>query len=284
MNRNLVFGTLVLAFCGSAAWLTGWLVGRAYLPRSRESGRAAERRAWRRLWLPFAPAAVALAALVGWAIQEPRSTDELLRPFAWPFVLPPALIWLRASIRAALALRRPRVLPVAATIGILRPRVVLQPSLRERLDHDAFEAAVAHERAHARHLDPLRIWLAQISTDLQWPNVAATRRFADWKVALELARDEEARAGGVRGEDLADALIAAIRLSREVVPCAAAGLTGPERSLTERIYRLLSPLPEGPLVRHGLVAFALFTALAAALTFGIARGDLFVRALPLIAN
>lgn len=283
MNRDLVFGTLVLAFCGSATWLTGWLSSRNFPPRADESGRRAERRAWRRLWAPLMPAAVALAALAGWVIQEPRSTDELLRPFASTFVLPLACLWLRASVRAAGALRPPRVSPVAATMGILRPRVVLSSSLRQRLDCHSFDAALAHEQAHARHRDPLRIWLAQIATDLQWPNPVAARRFGDWKVALELARDEEARAGGVRGEDLAEALIAAVRLARAGAAPVEARLTGPERTLVERIDRLLSPLREGPFIIRGqLLPFAFFVVLTAAMVFGVARGDLLVRALPLI--
>ena len=284
MNRDLVFGTLVLAFCGSATWLTGWILGRNSSALTGESGRAAEARAWRRLWAPLTPAAVTLAALAGWAIQEPRSTDELLRPFASIFVLPLACLWLRATIRAARALRAPRVSPVAATMGLLRPRVVLSSSLRRRLDCHSFDAALAHEQAHARHRDPLRIWLAQIATDLQWPNAVAARRFAEWKVALELARDEEARASGVRGEDLAEALIAAVRLAREGAASVEARLTGPERTLVERIDRLLSPLRQGSFVRGQLLPLALLVVLAAAMAFGVARGDLLVRALPLIVS
>jgi BlaR1 peptidase M56 len=282
MSRDLVFATLVLASCGSATWLTGWVLGRNSSPPTGKSGRAAERRAWRRLWAPLAPPAVTLAALAGWAIQEPRSTDELLRPFAWMLVLPLALVWLRATIRAARALTPPRVPPAAATIGILRPRVVLSSSLRERLDFRSLDAALAHEQAHARHRDPLRIWMAQIATDLQWPNPVAARRFDAWKIALELARDEEARADGVRGEDLADALITAVRLGGARAAAVEAPLTGPERTLIERIDRLLSPLREGPSVSRQLLPIALFAALAAALVFGVARGDLLVRALPLI--
>jgi BlaR1 peptidase M56 len=284
MNRDLVLGTLVLAFCGLAIWATGWITGRQSSPPTVESGRTAERHTWRRLWAPLLPAAVMLAALVGWAIQEPSSTDELLRPFAWAFVFPVALIWLRMIIRAALALRAPRILPVAATLGILHPRVVVRSALRRRLDRASFDAAVAHEQAHVRHRDPLRIWLAQIVTDLQWPSAAAAQRFKDWMIALELARDEEARARGVTGEDLAEALIAAVRMAREPMAAFGAHLTGPERSLAERIHRLLSPLREGPLVRSQLVWFPLLAAMVAAVAFGVARGDLLVRALPLIVN
>jgi hypothetical protein len=285
MNRDLVFATLVLGLCGSVTWLAGWLLGRDLDVRQGESGRAAERRRWRRLWLPLVPAAVALAALVGWTIQEPHWTDELLRPSALLCVVPLALVWLRAAARAACALAPPRLPPVAATFGLLRPRVVVDASLRRRLDPLSLDAAFAHERAHARHRDPLRIWLAQIATDLQWPSPAAQHRFGAWTETLELARDEEVRASGVRGEDLAEALVAAVRIAQESFSAAAARLTGPERTLVERIDRLLRPLRDGPFDdRRWLFPLAFLTALTAATVFGVARGDLLVRALPLIAS
>ena len=103
MNRDLVFAALVLGLCGSAIWVAGWIGGLAtFADRPLgESGRAAERRSWRRVWSPLVPAAVALAALCGWTIQEPRSTDELLRPVALLGLIPLGLIWLRAAFRAA---------------------------------------------------------------------------------------------------------------------------------------------------------------------------------------
>lgn len=285
MSRDLVFATLVLGLCGSVIWLAGWVLRRDSDARPDESGRAAERRRWRLLWVPVAPAAVALAALVGWTIQEPRSTDELLRPVALICVVPLALIWLRAAIRAARALAPPPVPPLAATLGLFRPRVVVDAALCGRLDPLSLDAAFAHEQAHARHRDPLRIWLAQIATDLQWPSPAARRRFRAWTESLELARDEEARATGVRGEDLAGALVVAVRLAHESLSPAAARLTGPERTFVERIDRLLSPLREGPFDdRPWLLPLALLGALTAATLFGVSHGDLLVRALPLITS
>src|SRR5204862_92527 len=87
-------------------------------------------------------------------------------------------------------------------------RVFIAPELSARLDERALHAALEHEMAHARHRDPLRLWLAQIATDLQWPLVAAQQRFTDWRNALELARDAEA-CERVEGSDLAAAPAAA---------------------------------------------------------------------------
>ncbi|HXJ19044.1 MAG TPA: hypothetical protein VMT03_02340 [Polyangia bacterium] len=281
MNRDLVLAAAILALCGSVVWLAGWLPARA--GDASESGRAAERRTWLWLWLPLLPAAVGLAALAGWALQEPRCTDEILRPLAPLFIAPVGLVWLRAATRALRSLARSPVAPVAATIGLLRPRVAVDPRLARDLDGPALAAALAHEQAHRDHHDPLRIWLAQIATDLQWPSAPARTRFEAWRQALELARDEEARAGGVAGEDLAAALVGAVRLSQRT-RVAAATLVDPGQTLALRVDRLLAPLraPAAQRWRSRLALAGSLALLGAATLFGLTHGDLLVRALPIV--
>ena len=285
MNRDLVLATLIVALCGSAIWLAGWLPARSG-GRAEESGRAAERRSWLALWLPLVPAAAALAALAGWALQEPRLTDELLRPLTPLFVAPIAALWLRAAWRAGRALAHPRVPPLAATLGLLRPRIAIDERLSRDLDATARQAVLAHERAHCRHRDPLRLWLAQIASDLQWPSPRAAARFERWRQALELARDEEAREGGVDGEDLAAALLGAVRLAQRRSVSPAATLVDGEQALVLRVGRLLAPLralPAQPWSARLALAGSL-ALLTAATIFGLGHGDLLVRALPIVVG
>ena len=189
MNRDLVLATLVVALCGSAIWLTGWLPARRG-GRAEESGRVAERRAWRALWLPLVPAAAALAALAGWAMQEPHLTDEILRPVTPLFVAPLAALWLRAAWRAGRALAHPRVPPLAATLGLWRPRIAVDERLSRDLDATARQAVLAHDGRTAATAIRCGSRLAQIASDLQWPSPRAAARFEAWRQALELARDE----------------------------------------------------------------------------------------------
>jgi beta-lactamase regulating signal transducer with metallopeptidase domain len=128
-------------------------------------------------------------------------------------------------------------------VGLLRPRIVVAPELAKALDEHALRAALAHERTHVRHRDPLRIWLAQFVTDLQWPWTPARRRFTGWLAALEYARDDEARAAGIEGADLAAAVIGSLRFQIGTA-AAAATLIGQPEVLPARIARLLRPLPE----------------------------------------
>jgi hypothetical protein len=275
VSRDLVLAALVLISCGSLAWLAGLLPSRApSLP---------EARAWRRLWAPLLPAAAALALLVGWALHEPSVTDEVLTPAALLLVAPLGLVWARAGLRAAAALRaRADGLP-AAVVGLLRPRVVLDPTFRAALDAPSLEAVLAHERAHARHRDPLRIWLAQLATDLQGSTRAARARLDAWIGTLETARDDEARRDGVRGEDLANALVLAARAASPPRG-AVATLGSPATLLAARVDRLLAPL-ETPVPSRAVPALlALAALIVAAALAGWMHGDLFVRALPFVSS
>jgi Zn-dependent protease with chaperone function len=285
VNRDLVLASSILVLCGSAIWLCGWLPERG-LRDADQSGRTAERRGWLALWVPFAPAGVGLAALAGWALQEPRVTDEILRPWTPLFVAPLACLWLRAVWRAARALARPRRPPLAATFGLVRPRVAIDAGLSRDLDDAALAAVLAHEGAHRRHRDPLRLWLGQIATDVQWPNPRALQRLDRWRQALELARDEEARDEGVAGEDLAAALVGAARLAQQRSARPVAALVDGEETLVLRVDRLLAPL-RGPAKGGWWIGLALaggLGLLAAAAIFGLGHGDLLVRALPIVAR
>ncbi len=238
MDRELVLAVLAALLGGSALTVAGWWpAGAAVAARDH----ACERRAWRRIWLPFTPALMTLGALAGWALNEPQDAERvpnLLLCAAIPFVV----IFLRAGWRAVRSLRACNDDYAAATVGLIRPRVMVSPRIVKVLDAAVLAAALAHERAHVRHRDPLRLWLAQIATDLLWPWPAATGRLLSWKRALEFARDDEARLAGVAGPDLAAAIVAALRLTRAEAPCTVATLGADEAFVKRRIERLLRPL------------------------------------------
>lgn len=238
MERELTLATLTLAVCGPALLVSGSLIPDSW---STGSGRSLERSLGRRLWWPAVPPLLLFALLLGWASQEPDSADEGIGPIV--AVLAPvfAAVWCRALVRAIVSLvpgRRQRC--AARTVGLLRPRVVIGPELMLRLDSAELQAVLAHERAHARHRDPLRILLAQLVTDLQWPLARPRARHASWREALEISRDEEARAAGVDGPDLAAAILEAA--SSLVVRHGATAALVDEGRLARRIARLLTPM------------------------------------------
>lgn len=275
--------SLLLALIGGAALLAcGWWPA---APAKAGCARRREKIAWRRIWLPIGPALAFAAALCGWALVEPDPIRESVPDSVILLSLPFALLFARAALRGGWALIADQSDQATATVGLLRPWIVFSPYLAKRLSPPQIEAALAHEQAHARHRDPLRIWLAQLATDLQWPWPQARRRFQQWLIALELARDEEARAGGIEGVDLAEAILASARFGQTASASRqAAALTGEVSALRERIDRLLDAAPPDPerMSAAGLV-LPLVPPLVLALALGLAFGELAVRMLFRIA-
>ena len=234
-----------------------------------------ERVAWFRLLRPLIPALLVAACLCGWALSQPDPVPDRVGPLLFIVCVPFGLIGVRAILRAGWSLlRSPNRLGIA-TIGLIRPRIVIAPALARFLDDRAMRAALAHERAHVRHLDPLRIWIAQFVTDLQWPWSSAQRRFETWLAVLEHARDDEARAEGVDGADLAAALVASIRFHRDSNGGICAPLIGNRSALEERIARLLQPLasPSDNAPTTLQVAVLLTLALVVAVALGALYGE-----------
>ena len=275
MDRELVLAILVALLCGSALTATGWWPTGSPVAAS---GRALERRAWRRLWVPFGPAGLLLAALCGWALVEPADAERVPNCLLWgagPF----AAVVVRAAWRAWRSLASSHHDQAIATVGLIRPRIVFSPRIAKALDEQALAAAFEHERAHARHRDPLRLWLAQLGSDLLWPWPAARARFQCWRRALELARDEEARLSGVAGPDLAAAILAALRFSRRRASLSAAALGGDELLVAERIACLMRPLETeaAQADKRGMWLLALAVGITLAVVLGTEFGERAVR-------
>ena len=254
MERETLVTLLIMTSGGLMLQLLGaWPARGAECPDPA----ALERQAWRALCRPVAPVLVIAAWLIGWALTQPDPVRNPLDPgvVVWLW-LPFGLLFARASTRAAWALVRELPECGVSTIGFLRPLVVFSPFLARQLDEPLIRAALAHEHAHAHHRDPLRIWGAQVITDLQWPWPQAQRRLTAWLAALELARDEEARREGIDGPDLAAAVLASVRFLGGLsapqlatlggTQLAHARLFGDETSLRHRVSRLLAPLPAMP--------------------------------------
>lgn len=248
MERECCLSVMSILFGGILIEICGWW---SSVHESAVSGRDLERLRWKELWLPIIPALIVVAWLCGWAAVEPDPVPEQVPIWLVLASVPFGLVVARAVIRAAWSLFREDGDPGTATVGLLKPWIVFSPRLARTLDERALEAALDHERAHARHRDPLRIWLAQLATDLCWPWPQAQLRLRRWIVALELARDEEARASGAEGSDLAAAILASVRLREQTLSPVGVQLTGDAGALQERIGCLLNPLADPALARNG---------------------------------
>ena len=273
MERESLLTVLTILLGGVALQLIGaWLSTRS----RAKPGFELERAAWLRLWWPLTPALIVAAWLCGWALSQPDPVPARVGPLLFIVCAPFVLIGIRAVLRAGWSLLSSPDEFGIATVGLIRPHIVFSPELARLLDERAVQAALAHERAHVRHLDPLRIWIAQFVTDLQWPWASAQRRFEMWLAALEHARDDEARAEGIEGADLAAALVVSVRFHRNVTGGAYASLIGDRSALEERVARLLKPIASAPpdnMPNALQVASFLALALIAALALGTIYGE-----------
>jgi Zn-dependent protease with chaperone function len=277
VERESLLVTLIVLLGGLALQLFAVWPGHV---RRQSASRHLERLRWLALWWPMAPALTVAAWLCGWALSQPDPVPAHVGKLIFIAAGPFAIVGGRAVLRALWSLwHSPRPYGIA-TVGLIRPRIVVAPGLAAALDENALRAALAHERAHLRHRDPLRIWLAQFVTDLQWPWGSAQRRFSGWLQSLEQARDDEARAGGIEGADLAAAVLSSLRFQLGMAPAAArpaaATLIGLREGLPARIDRLLKPLPDlAPAVEPPLylaVAGALAMIWSLAVVLGIYCG------------
>jgi len=248
-----------------------------------------ERRSWLRLWYPVVPLLLVAAWLCGWALAEPDPVPGVSARWILLFACVPfALLFVRAAARSMWALMRPPFDSGISTIGLVQPQVIFSPFLAKQLDDGMIRAVLAHEHAHAANRDPLRIWVAQLVTDLQWPWPGAQRRLDAWLDALELARDDEARANGADGAELAAAVLASVRYLSRVAPQERALLNGTQpvharligdsRALRERVARLLAARREsGGGSRQGMsvryAALLLTCSLLTMLTLGVVFGE-----------
>jgi Zn-dependent protease with chaperone function len=272
MERETLLTMLMILLGGLALQLIG--AGLANLSRSKRLAEP-EPLAWFRLLRPLIPALLVAACLCGWALSEPDPVPDRVGPLVFIVCAPFGLLGVRAVVRAVWSLfRRPQRLGIA-TVGLIRPRIIVAPELARVLDERALHAAMAHERAHVKHLDPLRIWIAQFVTDLQWPWSSAQRRFETWLAVLEHARDDEARAEGVDGADLAAALVASLRFHCDHTGGVCAPLIGNRSALEDRVARLLQPLAvsNDKTPTTWQVAVLLTVALMTALALGAIYGE-----------
>ncbi len=108
-------------------------------------------------------ALLALAALLVNLVTAWRRTRTLLRRIRALSIFPEASL---AAAAADVGLTRhlvvlPNERPLATTVGLLHPVVVVSGGLARCLDAQELRAVLAHEQAHLRRRDPLRLVLAK---------------------------------------------------------------------------------------------------------------------------
>lgn len=128
--------------------------------------------------------------------------------------------------------------PLVAVKGILSPTIVISCCLLDNrmISSDAWNVALAHERAHLCQFDNLKLLiLSSLETPLR--SRSLVRR---WRRAAEIAADEDAAAGNrLRALVLAETLLTVARAAPTRVDVRVLGLFPHEEDLELRVHRLL---------------------------------------------
>src|SRR5262249_57366643 len=102
--------------------------------------------------------------------------------------------------------------PLAAIVGVLRPRFYASATLLDVLTDDERVAVLAHEAGHRRALDNLKRGLFRLAPDLLSLTRTGRAIEAAWSEAAEEAADDHAAGGTDLGRlAVAGALITASR-------------------------------------------------------------------------
>ncbi len=277
----IAFPALAAALFGTVVWVTAAGVG--HQGRVRDLSVSKTRAWWRLVWPVFAGALV-VAFLTGWALQEANPADEWVTLKVRALAGVVLAVVLRALLRALRSVRAARHAggPIV-TVGLLRCRTVISDAFEKAASPQVLAAALAHEAAHARYRDPVRIWMAQIATDLQWPMPRARRRFRNWVLALEMCRDDEAIDSGATPTALAESILLAARLHSGCATLSRAAVTGSGEGLVLRVRRLLSKPAvsgDGTMPRQRLTGLWCYAAIAVAGWLGALYGDALLMLLP----
>lgn len=158
--------------------------------------------------------------------------------------------WKTAAVGSAsfeipvLAYRVPSDMPLAALVGVLRPRLFVSDRFLDALSAGERRAVVEHETGHLRSLDNLKRTVMRLAPDWLSFSSAGREIEAAWAIAAEEEADDHA-AGSDRSRslDLASALLKASRLT----PIRFAEVSNfcDESTIGRRVARLLSDEPAG---------------------------------------
>jgi hypothetical protein len=141
------------------------------------------------------------------------------------------------------ALRIDWPVPLVATVGILRPRLVVARQVLDACTPEQLTAVVAHEAAHLAARDNLKRLFWRSCPDLLALTATGRRMEHDWALAAEESADDRAaRPATRRAIDLAEALVTVARLAPPAPSIAETALASPlieASDLERRVRRLL---------------------------------------------
>lgn len=188
--------------------------------------------------LYFAPALILLASTLAalFRLAGLRQRAEVLVDTVWLDAL--ARAQRRMKTKSGTALLESDELDSPVSWGLMRPTILLNESAVRAPQHA--EAVIAHELAHVRHFDWLKLIIARLVTAIFWFNPFAWALAREAHQLREELADDAVLHAKVAGPDYAELLIGMVRdQSRGRAMSAFHRIAAPRNSLRRRIERVL---------------------------------------------
>ena len=159
-----------------------------------------------------------------------------------------------------------------AVAGLFSSRILISSRLfdRSRFSEMAFDVALAHEGAHARHRDNLKASLLSVLPHISIGSGRLPSLERQWRLAAELAADEEGvQEKPERSVLLAELLLVMARENHRTLPHILTTLLSRGEDLRVRVDRLLRRAEGNMLVKTSLLRERSQTAFAIAVQAGV---------------
>lgn len=133
--------------------------------------------------------------------------------------------------------------PLAITMGLMHPKIVLSTGLMNLLNEDELEAVIAHEMAHVKSRDPLTIFIMTLCSSTIWYIPILKWLNQQYRIMKELAADEYAIEKQETTVHLGSALLKMLKV-RQPDKMAFTYASFADTSINYRIDYMLNPLRE----------------------------------------
>ncbi|MBD0382019.1 M56 family metallopeptidase [Paenibacillus sedimenti] len=131
--------------------------------------------------------------------------------------------------------------PIALTMGVLKPRIVVSAGLLQMLEHSELDAVMEHEKFHLQHRDPLAIFLLSLLSISMW-YVPLFRWVLDkYKIMIEIMADQYAMSKIPSAKDLGSALLKMLKQQGQIPKRSISYASFAETSINLRIMHILEP-------------------------------------------
>lgn len=136
--------------------------------------------------------------------------------------------------------------PVAFTMGLARPCVIVSDGLVDMLDREELEAVLHHEMYHLAQRDPLKTFLLQLFASVLWYLPILRWCHQQYKIARELLADHYAIEAMGSPAALGSALLKLLKRDRQH-KMAFAHVSFADTAIDYRIRQILDPQAKLPL-------------------------------------